>query len=65
MSPYVLYSFVKLFKFPARYRNETGEAEVYYKQALQLVPTNGTQIICFWWKKIVIACDIPEGIEIG
>ena len=51
MSPYVLYSFVKLFKFPARYRNETGEAEVYYKQALQLVPTNGTQIICFWWKK--------------
>ncbi|XP_028394633.1 protein SMG7-like [Dendronephthya gigantea] len=25
----------------ARYRNETGEAEVYYKQALQLVPTNG------------------------
>ena len=27
--------------FPARYRNETVEAEVYYKQALQLVPTNG------------------------
>ncbi|CAB4036413.1 SMG7, partial, partial [Paramuricea clavata] len=24
-----------------RYRNETVEAEVYYKQALQLVPTNG------------------------